>query len=487
MLRDGELPELAGLLGGVQGRELPHACLSESVLSVLPTTTIAAWSTAFTGAPPGEHGVTGNEFFVRSTRELAAPAPVSIGDISPALAVYTDSYLDHFIAVPTVYERLREREPEIRIWVSMSQVHRGADLLLMARRSVIADAATAFLLPSNDSDDSAYADMDEEVVETVIEELDSRGVPDVLTLYLGGVDLYAHRHEDGPDPARRRYLASVIDPALGRLRAALATRGASDPYVIVLSDHGHTEVLHDDRHSLGTDGADEPPEVLRRAGYRVRPFEWKVDADADFQAVFAYNGAMAFLYLADRSGCAREGEVCDWSRPPRFEQDLVPAAEALHRANHYGEAVPELAGTLELILLRDTRGARPALRVYLGHGEIAPLEEWLRENPRERYVAVVERLRELVDGPRGDRAGDVLLLARNGNVDVPEERFYFSETYRSWHGSPSRQDSEVPFILSHRDREASELCGMIERAREESPRIGALTPLLLEVRAASRR
>ena len=61
----------------------------------------------------------------------------------------------------------------------------------------------------------------------------------------------------------------------------------------------------------------------------------------------------------------------------------------------------------------------------------------------------MRRLDELAVGVHGDRAGDILLLAHDGDRDTPEERYYFAAPFRSWHGSPSKQDSEVPLIVAN--------------------------------------
>jgi predicted AlkP superfamily pyrophosphatase or phosphodiesterase len=76
-LRKGEMPALAGLLGGGERGEFLHAYFDPSLLSTLPSTTMAAWVTTFTGVGPAHHGVTGNEFFIREERRLAAPAPAT--------------------------------------------------------------------------------------------------------------------------------------------------------------------------------------------------------------------------------------------------------------------------------------------------------------------------------------------------------------------------------------------------------------------------
>ena len=486
MLRSGQLPGLAGLLGGRDG-DFPHAHFDETVLSTLPSSTLAAWATVFTGEPPARHGVTGNEYFVRERRTVAAPAPVSIVDAKPVLEIYTDEYANKLLAVPTVYQRMRDARPELSIWVSMSQFYAGATRLLLADRSVVADAFKALLSSTADGDRlDLYAELDEEVADTLTDALENHPPAHVITLYLTGSDHYAHVHEQGPDHARRVYLQKVVDPLLVRIQGALAGHGSlSDRTVVVLSDHGHTPVTHDERHALSTDDEDDPPSVLRGAGFRLRPFELELDEDEDdYQAVLAYGGAMAYVYLADRSGCARAGQRCDFNQPPRFEEDVIATAEAFYQANANGKYAPEMKGSLDLILARRPRPFAEVddpFEVYTGNGKLEPVAKYLAEHPHPTYVAVERRLRELAVGPHGERAGDVLLLANNGNVDHQEERYYFAGLYRSWHGSPSRQDSEVPFIVAHPRRSTSELAALTRRTLGDDPTQADVAKLLLEV------
>ena len=42
-------------------------------------------------------------------------------------------------------DRIRQRDPGVRIWVSMSHFHGGADRLLTARRSLLVEAIRVFL------------------------------------------------------------------------------------------------------------------------------------------------------------------------------------------------------------------------------------------------------------------------------------------------------------------------------------------------------
>ena len=178
------------------------------------------------------------------------------------------------------------------------------------------------------------------------------------------------------------------------------------------------------------------------------------------------------------------GKRCDWSRPPRFDEDVVPLAEAFHAASARGEGVPALRGTLDMVLVRPRKGA--PLAVYLGAGRTTSIRAHLAEHPRAGYVALEERLRDLAVGPKGHHAGDIVLLARNGNEDLRENRYYFAGLYHSWHGSPSRRDSEIPLILAHPRRTSRELARALRDAtgaRTDATEIVELLETLLSARS----
>jgi hypothetical protein len=484
MLRSGKLPKLAALLGG---DHFAHAYFDDTLLSTLPSSTMAAWTTAFTGVAPAVHGVTGNEFFVRETRTFACPAPVSFADSVPTIEIYTDDAIDKLIDAPTVYERLRARAPDSLVWIAMSQVYRGADRLILSRRSAIATAMESFFASfmeehfTDHVSRRVYEDLDNAVIEAVDGQLESGPVPDVLTVYLSGTDLYAHMAKEGPDAARRTYLADVIEPEIGRLTESLRKRKAlAHRWVIVTADHGHTEVLGD--HTLGMAG---PPNVLRQAGFRVRPFKREADKDDPVSAVLAYGGAMAYVYLADRSRCGGDKDVCPWDQPPRYEEDVLAAAEAFARANAGDNAVPNMKGTLDMILVRQPRPVKDVdlpFEVYVGDGKAMPIDEFLKQHPHPTYVALAARMHDLAVGVHGERAGDLLLIAHNGDRDKPEDRYYFAGAYRSWHGSPSHADSELPLIIANSAQQASAIGKRIRRVLGDRPFQQKVTDVILELR-----
>jgi hypothetical protein len=126
-----------------------------------------------------------------------------------------------------------------------------------------------------------------------------------------------------------RYLGRVTDKNIGDVLAAYRKKDAlKDTYVIVISDHGQIPTLYEDRQELATDEKKSPFAVLKRTGFRVRrPLVTLPTVDPTFQAFFAYQGFMAYVYLADRSTCEQEHQTCDWVKPPRFNEDVCRRSE----------------------------------------------------------------------------------------------------------------------------------------------------------------
>ncbi len=484
MLRSGQLPHLAELLGG---NGLAHAYFEDSMLTTMPSSTMAAWLSAFTGVPPAEHGVAGNEYFVRETRTFENPAPISFADADATLAIYTDGSVNKLFDTPTVYERLRAIFPDALIWVAMSQVYRGADWFLLGRKSIIVKALQGYIADfaerhlGDRNTGFLYAEVDMTAIGIVTDRLARGPLPDVLTIYVSGTDLLAHVARQGPDAARREYLVNFIDPAIGKLVARLRARNAlANRWVIVTADHGHTPVLHDHEHAL--DAA--PVAVLHNAGYRVRPMKRHVSAIDPFDAVLAYGQPTAYVYLADRSRCPRPHDVCPWAAPPRYEQDVLPAAEAFFRANQDGTGSPRMKGTIDMILTRQPRPYPEVdlpFEVYVGGGKTVPIDDYLAAHPHPTYVAMSQRLADLAVGVHGERAGDIMLLAHDGDRDRPQDRYYFARAYRSIHGSPSRNDSQIPLIVANAQLSAAAIGERVTRVLGGNACIERITDLILDL------
>lgn len=501
LLHSGELPVFEKLLGGRSNGEYAHAYFHEQLLATLPSSTGAGWTTAMTGVAPAEHGVVGNEYFIRDQRIFAAPVPISVNTAAPVIRSYTEGYWNNLVQVPGVYEQMRARDPDIRIWISMHQYQAGADKLILSEGAVLSNAFHAFLAAGaaeigeyagGDDTTALFREIDQEAIEGTIEQLEARNSkPDVLTIYIPGTDHVAHIDRDGPARAHRKYLTTHLDPLFAQLYKAMEKSGFLDNcYVVLTSDHGQIEVRNDDRHSLGMAGDDEPAALLRKAGYRPRPFEFNVSDEHDFNTVLAYQGALAYLYVADRSACREPGEICDWTRPPRYREDVLPLARAIWLNNRTGDLVPELKGTLDMVL---TRKPRPAaeddlpFEVYVGDRRTVPLADYLAVHPHPDYVKFEARLNDLAVGKYGERAGDILLIAKNSSSYPEDERYYFGPAYYSWHGSPSRESSEIPLVVAHPDYDTETIRKKLTPVLSGSGGTAQqrLTGVLLELRFSS--
>lgn len=479
-LEEGQLPTLAALLGPKkEGGVYAHGYAASDVLSILPSTTLAAWSSVFTGKPAGQTGVPGNEWFERERMRFFAPAPDSISAKTDTLKMLTEGLVGDSVRTPTLFELAGARA-----YVSLAPVYRGADIFSApgsrALLGLLSEVKNAFSREKGVSR-GMYGEIDEESAEVFAEVIDRYGPPELGVLYFPGIDLYTHV---APDPLKDQlsYAAETLDPAIGEVLDAYRRTGAmSGTSILLVADHGHTPAPKDDRHSLYVDGKDEPTEVLVRAGYRIRPDERVPEGhQEDYQAAVAYQGAIAYVYLADRSTCPEKKQKCDWVKPPRLADDVLPAAKAFYDANLEGGPIPELIGTLDLIFAREGAALNEEAKPFqLFDGQkLVPIAEYLAQHPRPDLLELETRLRGLAVGPHGHRAGEVLLLARSRADDPVDRRFYFSKPYSSWHGSPSLQDSAIPLVLIREGTAGQALRDELHAAVGEKPSQLSITPLI---------
>lgn len=487
-IRSGKASHLQTLLGREQGQgRFAHGYAEPHALSILPSTTVAAWSSIFTGASPAQTGVPGNEWFVREQRQFFAPAPVSVPDTDDFRKTLLEGLVGNALQTPTLYELLG-----VRSHVSLSQIYRGATLFTTVEPAAFVSLMTKFVtgvvLGSTVKQD-VYAGIDQDSVTKLIAALKDHGVPPLQVVYLPGNDLFTHEVEeprptkdDEPLPMQVAYLESVTDKAIGDVLDAYEQLGVLDEtYVLVIADHGHTPVLDDDRHALGTDGDDEPPALIEKMGFRLRKFMLNPgEADQDYQATVAYQGAIAYVYLADRSTCPRKGDRCQWERPPRFEADVMTVARAFYKVNKTGNPIPQLRGALDLIFARKPQPpGKPALPFQIFDGKkLVPISTYLTRHPRPDLPQLETRMRWLSAGPYGNRAGDILLLSRSGLERPLEERFYFSGPYHSWHGSPTIQDSHIPFMLARKGDNGEKLQAIVNAVTGAFPSQLDFVPLV---------
>jgi hypothetical protein len=164
---------------------------------------------------------------------------------------------------------------------------------------------------------------------------------------------------------------------------------------------------------------------------------------------------------------------------------VLAAAEAFYQNNEDGSLAPGMKGTLDMIFVREPR---PVLEddlpfeVYVGGGKTQSIADYLEAHPHPTYVAVARRMAALAAGPHGERAGDILLLAHNGDRATAEERFYFATPYRSWHGSPSKLDSEIPLIVAHPGRTRAAIGAFVKPILGDRPFQQKIADIVLALR-----
>lgn len=144
-----------------------------------------------------------------------------------------------------------------------------------------------------------------------------------------------------------------------------------------------------------------------------------------------------------------------------------------------------MKGKLDMILVRRPRPVKDVdlpFEVYVGGGKAMPIDDYLKDHPHPTYVALAARMHDLAVGVHGERAGDLLLIAHNGDRDRPEDRYYFAGPYRSWHGSPSRADSEIPLIVAHSKQRTDAIAKRVRQVLGEHPFQQKITDLILELR-----
>jgi hypothetical protein len=202
--------------------------------------------------------------------------------------------------------------------------------------------------------------------------------------------------------------------------------------------------------------------------------------EQDYQSAFAYQGAISYIYLADRSTCRNPGQTCDWKRPPRFEQDVMPVVRAIYKENQTGNITPEMKGTLDLIFARrPVQPGKYTLPYEIFDGKrLVKISDYLDNHPRPDLIDLDRRMRWLSSGPYGNRVGDILLLTRSGLNRPIERRFYFSGPYNSWHGSASLQDGHIPLIVASSSHSGAALKEVVDRVAGDKPTELDVTPIV---------
>jgi hypothetical protein len=376
----------------------------------------------------------------------------------------------------------------VRSYVSLNSIYRGATIYTILDPKSMTEMVGVLIkgtLEGDNPEKSLSASIDTSSVTKVIQTIEDHGVADLQTVYFPGIDIFTHASKN-PLASQTRYLEQITDPAVGRMIEEYAKKGVLDEtYIIFISDHAHIETLNDEQHTLGTDDEHSPYTAVAKAGFRVRGAILNIPKINDnYQAVLAYQGFMANIYLADRSTCRAEHSRCDWSKPARLEEDVVPVLKSIYRSNKYGRPVPRLKGTIDLIFARlPLPPGQNALPFMVWDGEyLVSIPEYLARHPRPDLVDLQQRMTWLGVGPFGDRAGDIILLPKAcTNLRIQDRYAFAGSGHYSWHGSACEQDGHIPFILAKLNASGRDMRSIMDDFGGDSPSERALTPLVISL------
>jgi predicted AlkP superfamily pyrophosphatase or phosphodiesterase len=265
--RDGRLPSFQ--------RIFTRALWFDNASSVLPSVTMAAQASIFTGTQPARHGVPGNQWFDRSAGRLIdymTPGGVvcAYGLTVRGVAGCSGGLANGHLLAPTIYEAAGQAGLTSAVY--FSEYWKGA-----ARVTPPSITEMLGFLAGSPMDWRAF---DSEMAGRAITDLKLRGLPSLVTLYFSGADGIAHKEGIA---GQVRYLSGTVDPLLGHILDAIEWL---DPLwrehilFVLVSDHGRTDLAPNSEDlTLKTD----------------------LQAALPAGATVAENGGMAYIYL-DRPG-----------------------------------------------------------------------------------------------------------------------------------------------------------------------------------------
>jgi predicted AlkP superfamily pyrophosphatase or phosphodiesterase len=228
--RDGPLPNFQ--------RIFAQALWFDNASSVLPTVTMAAHASIFTGTPPARHGVPGNQWFDRSTGHIVDY--MTPGGLTCVYAIIvlggaecSGGLANGHLLAPTIYEAAAQAGLISAVY--FNQYWKGA-----ARAAPPGVAELVGLLAGHPIDGRAF---DSEMAGRAMSDLKSNGLPSLLTLYFMGTDTIAHKEGIA---SQIPYLSTTVDPLLGHILDVIESLDPSwreNTMFVLVSDHGRTDLV----------------------------------------------------------------------------------------------------------------------------------------------------------------------------------------------------------------------------------------------------
>jgi len=425
-MRPEVLDELAADSSTSMARIARGGLRVERAVTVFPAVTLSCQASMFTGTYPATHGVVGNSWFERGVSPPVyrryTDAKTAAGNYGFGLFGWPTIILpqrpqlqyannDMNPEIRTVYEMMKDRG--MSSWQLFNQYSRGVDKWMKPTRPemIIFALCHEELVHNARWDRATFGHMLKEMHR-------ADDLPDLLVFYLSGLD--NNSHECGPD-TQLDYFRTVVDPLMGNFLAELERRRPlEDYYFVITSDHGQAAVTREKEYIITLEMLGEILAETPGGGYRT--FDKKLVRPED-TAVVCTEAGTAQVHLIDRANG-------DWTRPPRFEEDLLPAAQMFEKHRVGGGL-----GFVDVIMVRREFGAD--YEVFLD-GELIPIEKYFDGKDGE-YPDAVRRLR----GINCSRSGDLVVLA-----DYSTGKYYGDKVKAGEHGNLNSADSLIPLVIT---------------------------------------
>ena len=414
MLADGRLPAFARLFR--------DAARVRYGTTVYPSETLPAQTSLFTGLMPGRHGIVGNGWLNRDT-DPAELVDFSRADTAAMVFGYRlygwptlllpSSGAEGLInaamypGARTMYERATDSG--LSSTVIFSHISRGATRWVRPSRTDV----FYFALSTKARLDTTL--MDRKTWATAEKTLQRHGLPDLLTLYLCGLDTWGH-HTSGQ--GQDQYLTQVLEPIVEQLADLFEKKGwLHNTRFALCSDHGHSWLGHKTRVSHAT-----LMSTLEAAG-RVPAAHSPLPPGAD--AYINVIGGSVQIHLKNST----QG---DWRTPPDLEHDLLPVARALATLRLNPSS---LHSCFSMILVRPDMDT--GYRVFT-KDSLADPEDYFWEK-LDRFPRAFQNIR----GLNCPRSGDLVLFA-----DFERGCYFHDETIPRSHGSLAPEDMGIPILFA---------------------------------------
>lgn len=417
------LDEPGSNLGRIAGR----GARVERAVTVFPAVTLCCQASMFTGTWPGTHGILGNSWWDRFSNpprfRYYTDARTAMGNYGYAMFGWPTLLLprkpglqfandDLSKSVETIYEMAHRKG--LRSMQVFNQYSRGVDNWVVPSRTAMILFALAHeeLLHNRHWDKATFAHL--------FRAMRKGGeLPDLIAFYISGHDNNSHEH-GAHDQAQ--YFKNFVDPLFGRFITEFEKHAPlEDLYFLITSDHGQANTIKDQEHVVDHALLGQILGAVGGGGFQLAARKKVLPTDTAIGNMEA--GATQF-HLINR-------ETFNWADPPRFEQDIMPVAEAF---SHYGKS----GGRPPFVDLLLVRPAPDQGYMVFENGALTDLETYFADKD-EIYPDAVRRVR----GLECKRSGDIIVI-----LDYSQGYYFGDKPKAGEHGNLCAADALIPFVVS---------------------------------------